>query len=371
MLYQFIKSHFTDIFEAVAKGIQMLTSRLGIIVAFAAISIIAGCSDPKGKFEEARKQNSIEGFKHFAKEFPNDELRKQADIRIRELEWEGLSQSTDVKELQRFKTAYPGTKEASLADDRMADLFFLSLNENSDVSVIAQFLKDFPRSQRYNAARVLLEATTFSHLSPSTDKAALKQFLLDFPDSKHCTNVSELIASSILRDASIARDTKMLDEIISLYSQTQAAKDAIAARDEWVLDAAFAKLASIAEMRDFYANHLGYKGFERATVSLRNNGELVMGRNTAFFRLAVDEFPGESVNVPGPYVNEWQAGSFADAGGGMAFAKSGSAPIPVTLVSVPRGHQVRGQGSPLESLIAIECTTCKSDGRYYIIGSMR
>jgi cell division protein FtsN len=92
----------------------MVNSKTVLVLCFAVVLGLAGCSRQQSDWEKARAANSAEAYEQFLKSYPNGEFTAQAQARLKELneehDWQKARDTDTSEAYQAFLKQYPEGK---------------------------------------------------------------------------------------------------------------------------------------------------------------------------------------------------------------------------------------------------------------------
>lgn len=142
--------------------------------------VASACRD--SAYQSASKVDTLEAYKTFVAEHPNDETVDLAKQRMAELELADAQKIHSVVAYKRVIEAYPDSDQAGTAKKLLESLRFNAAMERGTAPVLRQFLKDHPDGAHRDEADAQLAKLELEELSKSDDPQALGKLVQKHPD---------------------------------------------------------------------------------------------------------------------------------------------------------------------------------------------
>jgi hypothetical protein len=183
-----------------------------VAIAVFCVCVFGSC---RGRaFDIALQKDSVDAWRGFVRENPDDAHIEEAKERLRELTFSQVKAAHTVVGYRRFLETYPDTDEAV-------------------------------------QARLLLEGLRYNAALDKRTTQSLRQFLIDHPDGKHASDAKAILSEMEVRAAQESSDLKNLEQ---LAKENESQSDAIdARRDDVSFERALTSRSLFAYLKDFPA----------------------------------------------------------------------------------------------------------------------
>lgn len=144
-----------------------------------ALALFSAC---EGHLEEARRLDSIEGWRTYLREHPDRPDTGLAEQRIEELSFEQASKAHSVLAYKRYLDEFPEGSKAPAARALLEGLRFNTADAQNTTAGWRQFLRDHPDGAHREEAEAKLAKLELAELVASDDRAALEKLVKQHPD---------------------------------------------------------------------------------------------------------------------------------------------------------------------------------------------
>lgn len=142
--------------------------------------LLTGCAQQA--FQRAKEADTVESWRSFLRENPEDERAEAAEMRLEELEFEEARRLHTVLAYKRFLEAHPEGAQARTARTLLEGLRFNAASEAGTAEAWRQFLREHPDGAQREEARKLLDAAEAKELATTEDPKKLARYLRNTPD---------------------------------------------------------------------------------------------------------------------------------------------------------------------------------------------
>ncbi|MDC0707042.1 HEAT repeat domain-containing protein [Stigmatella sp. ncwal1] len=169
--------------------------------------LLTGCASRA--YQRAKEADTVEAYRAFLREHPQDTLAEAVQVRIEELEFAEARKLHTVVAYKRFLESYPEAAQARAASSLLEGLRFNAAKGANTVAGWRQFLADHPEgAQRDEAKRLLTEAERVE-LASTEDATQLASFLRGAEDDPRRLQVEERLDTQSFAQARASGATKL------------------------------------------------------------------------------------------------------------------------------------------------------------------
>lgn len=160
-----------------------------------------------------------------------------------------------IEAYRAFLRQHPEDREAPAARERLSRLELEVARATHTVVAYKRFLEEFPDSSQAPAARALLETLRFNAAQDQGTARALRQFLADHPDGAHAAEARQRLAELDLRAAASLDDPERISTALAAHPHHPGRAAAEARLDDVSFGRALeaGTLALLQYLRDFPA----------------------------------------------------------------------------------------------------------------------
>ncbi len=151
------------------------------------------------RFEQARKQDTLYGWKRFLRYHGQGLFAERARARLAELRFRAAQRSGSEVAYQRFLRQHGTHPQAARAWRRLLQTQAKRLTRSGTRAEIAAFLARHPKSDAVAPLRRRLEALDYKTLGPASTAVQLEVFLHRHPDSVHRRVVERRLGARLAR----------------------------------------------------------------------------------------------------------------------------------------------------------------------------
>ncbi len=184
-----------------------MLDRMRLLPALAVLLLLSGCASRA--YTRAQEANTVESWRAFQREYPQDERAEVATVRIEELEFEQAKALHTVVAYKRFLEEHPEAPQARAARALLEGLRFNAAKEAGTPAAWRQFLRDHPDgAQRTEAERLFAEAEA-KELATTQDARQLSSFLRHAPDDPRRLEVEARLDDQTFAQARVSGASKL------------------------------------------------------------------------------------------------------------------------------------------------------------------
>lgn len=164
--------------------------------------VFSGC---EGHLQEARRLDSIEGWRTYLREHPDTPDTGLAEQRLEELSFEQASKAHSVLAYKRYLEEFPEGSKAPAARALLEGLRFNTADAQNTAAGWRQFLRDHPDGSHREEAEAKLSKLELTELVASEDRAALEKLVKQHPDDPRVEVANAKIDDARWSEASSAQ----------------------------------------------------------------------------------------------------------------------------------------------------------------------
>lgn len=128
-------------------------NRLIVIVFILGLAfLLSSCDKSKSHYEEAFKQNTIEGFDEFIQKYPNSKFVKFAQLKLDSLKYNLISKTDGIGLYEEFIQLNPTSVFIVNAKSRLDSLLYSKVKIKDDINTYEEFINKYPKSIFYEEA---------------------------------------------------------------------------------------------------------------------------------------------------------------------------------------------------------------------------
>lgn len=137
------------------KGNFLKTPGILLITLLCAYTI--SCDNAEGKYNEAKKINTIESYQQYIAEFPEGQFTNMAKAKIDSIAYEAVTRENTESGYLDFIQKYPGSKHKNDVINKASYLRYVKVSQENSVEGYQRFISDYPQSEFINEAKMKIE----------------------------------------------------------------------------------------------------------------------------------------------------------------------------------------------------------------------
>lgn len=137
-------------------------------------------------FKQAIKENTIESYNSFIKQYPNATEVVKAKEKIQEkyrVEYQKVEHKKSYKEFEKFISEYPNAPQKSNAKSKMYQFAFKKVKADDSVEAYQWFIDKYPSAPQIEEAMSNMYSVAFQQVKKEKNIAGYEWFIESFPNS--------------------------------------------------------------------------------------------------------------------------------------------------------------------------------------------
>ncbi|MBU3934404.1 hypothetical protein KKC00_00310 [Patescibacteria group bacterium] len=201
------KRRARQVTRTLIKGEKMKNWMPIITILMTTLVLFAGCAGTA--YKKATKSNSIEAYRQFVSEYPENENTSEAKKKIEELFWQQKKIKNTISGYETYLQEYSDGKYVKEAKIKIEDMIWHSAKTAQDYK---QYLKKYSVGKYAKDAGVKIEDILWVNVQATNNLAAYDRYLSQYPDGRFVLEASTLAEESAWQDA-IKKNEKILYEV--------------------------------------------------------------------------------------------------------------------------------------------------------------
>lgn len=185
----------------------------------------------KGKWKKAQKNNTIESYQVFVRDYPNSEFNIEAEQKLVELEYRKVERENTIDGYKYFLENYKQNKFTVEATNCLMIHEFEIARTDNTVDAYREFMKKYPKSETfYESAKSRMNKIIYSEFKTANIKNNIKDyevFIKNYPESNYVAEARNSV--SAIREFEKTREINTIEayiEFILKFPNTISAKNA-------------------------------------------------------------------------------------------------------------------------------------------------
>ncbi len=217
-------------------------------------------------------------------------------VSCRDLAFNAASKKNTIEGWREYLRNNPDDINLESGKEQLSELEFKVAQEAHSVVGYKRFLEEFPDSSKTSAARALLEALRFNSAMEKNTTAALRAFVRDHPDGAHRAEADAALSKLELKDLATLDDPQALTQLVERHPDEPQAEAATARLDDLAWARAQTTAQTLAYLKDFPAGR--HRDDARARLTLRELDGLLVADDLAGARALAAKSPLQKVLGP-------------------------------------------------------------------------
>lgn len=175
-------------------------------------------------FKQAVKENTIEGYNSFIKQYPNSIQLTSAKDKIQEiyrLEYQKVEREKDYKEYSKFISKYPNAPQRHDAELLMYHYAFKKAKSDNRIEAYQSFIKQYPSAPQREEAVSNMFSVAFNEVKKEKNIAGYEWFIETFPKAPQIKQAISNLHSLVFDKAKDIDTIESYNTFIIAYPNAQ------------------------------------------------------------------------------------------------------------------------------------------------------